>query len=392
MGRFGPALPEDSRHAQPWPVAWPGSPAGAARSPSACCSRSALLALSAPPNSCTSRSDGYDDSLLLGLQRAGCTAATRRLRRAGGRRQCPHRPAGHLRVAANRRSPAPPALHSTTAGLARWQAARRLCPSAGIFGNSRAEIGFDHRHPRPLPPRGLSAFNHSIPGSAVAWRSAAPVWLAAGRHAAPKVALIGVGSTTSSARPKGRPLPPSTPRRSRRQGAHAGLVFFPSPACGIPPRPRPCSAPLRSHPHRARLQSAGQLHRRVDSRRILFRQRADENARSWGAAKWGIQPARGNPSTNGPRRPPRRHPRRSGGRSRLVIYLPPDPPDAVTQPRHLFNGWKRMVVAIAARHRAWRCGISAASARTLEAIPCPGDRQFSTSVPGKPGHFKRPGR
>ena len=50
--------------------------------------------------------------------------------------------------------------------LVRWVMAQRACPSAGVFGNSRAEIGFNPAHPA-LQPQGERAFNHAIPGSAV---------------------------------------------------------------------------------------------------------------------------------------------------------------------------------------------------------------------------------
>src|SRR6476620_3869448 len=48
--------------------------------------------------------------------------------------------------------------------LIRWRAARRECPNAAIFGNSRAEIGLDPDHPM-FRQHGLRAFNHAIPGS-----------------------------------------------------------------------------------------------------------------------------------------------------------------------------------------------------------------------------------
>lgn len=74
--------------------------------------------------------------------------------------------------------------------LARWQAARRLCPDVGIFGNSRAEIGLDPNHP-VFGRLGLTAFNHAIPGSSIATSVQQMGWLKQA-GCSPKQIVLGV--------------------------------------------------------------------------------------------------------------------------------------------------------------------------------------------------------
>lgn len=74
--------------------------------------------------------------------------------------------------------------------LARWQAARRLCPKVGIFGNSRAEIGLNPEHP-VFQRLGLTAFNHAIPGSSITNSVRQLGWLQQA-GCAPKEIVLGV--------------------------------------------------------------------------------------------------------------------------------------------------------------------------------------------------------
>ena len=48
--------------------------------------------------------------------------------------------------------------------LVRWRSALRHCPSAAVFGNSRAEIGVDPENPL-FARQGLNAVNQAIPGT-----------------------------------------------------------------------------------------------------------------------------------------------------------------------------------------------------------------------------------
>jgi hypothetical protein len=74
--------------------------------------------------------------------------------------------------------------------LARWKGALRLCGEAGIFGNSRAEIGFNPEH-NAFDSVGHRAFNHAIPGSTLSMAVQQLEWL---KHSncTPKSVIIGV--------------------------------------------------------------------------------------------------------------------------------------------------------------------------------------------------------
>ena len=74
--------------------------------------------------------------------------------------------------------------------LARWKAAARMCPTAGIFGNSRAEVGFDPEHPG-FAALGTEAFNHANPGTGLALARDQLAWLRLA-GCKPKVAVIGL--------------------------------------------------------------------------------------------------------------------------------------------------------------------------------------------------------
>ena len=74
--------------------------------------------------------------------------------------------------------------------LARWKGALRLCGEVGIFGNSRAEIGFDPEH-NAFDSAGLRAFNHAIPGSTLSMAVQQLEWLNQS-NCTPKSVIIGV--------------------------------------------------------------------------------------------------------------------------------------------------------------------------------------------------------
>ena len=90
--------------------------------------------------------------------------------------------------------------------LTRWQAARRVCAGAGIFGNSRAEIGFDPRHPA-FAAAGLSAFNYALPSAPASTIDRQLKWLAS-IGCTPKLAIVGVEFNDFLGTTKAVPLPP----------------------------------------------------------------------------------------------------------------------------------------------------------------------------------------
>lgn len=277
--------------------------------------------------------------------------------------------------------------------LTRWQAARRLCPSAGIFGNSRAEIGFDPEHPA-FAAQGLSAFNHSIPGSAVSMALRQFGWLQAA-GCTPKVALIGVEFYDFLGSTKAAPLPPLDTPPQIDGKVLAETVFA---ITGL--RDSAKTAALQRARYAATLTERGfnpldNYIAEVDNsgHYILFRQRADENTRNWGRKAKAIQPAEGQSIDQQALDALLAGIQQSGSKARLVIY-PYHAEIRLMQARlglaDLFNDWKRMVVAIAARHpgvEVW--DFSGIGPETLEAIPAPGDRKTHLQYFWEAGHFKR---
>ena len=89
--------------------------------------------------------------------------------------------------------------------LSRYQRVRRLCPNTGIFGNSRAEVGFDPESP-VLAAQGLSAFNHAIPGTGARNTYRQIVWLQAA-NCMPQIVLLGIDFFDFLGGDVPRPLP-----------------------------------------------------------------------------------------------------------------------------------------------------------------------------------------
>jgi hypothetical protein len=282
--------------------------------------------------------------------------------------------------------------------LARWAAARRICPSAAIFGNSRAEIGFDPENPH-FAQLGLSAFNHAIPGRDLGWTYRQMGWLKA-EGCMPKVILLGVDffDFLGGVEPKGLPAPDSAaPSVDRRFMAES--VFS---LAGL--RDSFTTATLQYQKYPAMLTARGfnPLLNYIpeveqSGHYVLFRQRAQENVRNWLRKPMRIRTASGGESDD---------------EQLLNAVLARATPDekiyVVIYPYHaeirmmveqlgmgaLFEDWKRMVVDAAARHRNKAASIevfdfSGISAETLESIPSKGDRHTPLEYFWEAGHFKK---
>ena len=277
--------------------------------------------------------------------------------------------------------------------LTRWQAARRVCAGAGIFGNSRAEIGFDPRHPA-FAAAGLSAFNYALPSAPASTIDRQLKWLAS-IGCTPKLAIVGVEFNDFLGTTKAVPLPPVDAPPQIDGKVLAETVFA---ITGL--RDSAKTAALQRARYAATLTERGfnpldNYIAEVDNsgHYILFRQRADENARSWGRKAKAIQPAEGQSIDQQALDALLAGIQQSGGKARLVIY-PYHAEIRLMQARlglaDLFNDWKRMVVAIAARHpgvEVW--DFSGIGPETLEAIPAPGDRKTHLQYFWEAGHFKR---
>jgi hypothetical protein len=282
--------------------------------------------------------------------------------------------------------------------LSRWQAARRACAKAGIFGNSRAEIGFDPEHPA-FARAGLDAFNHAIPGKGVDMARRQLDWLTA-IGCAPHLTVLGVEffDFLGGDEPAPETVDMAAPRidgtvlaetvfsiSALRDSIATVLAQHTARPATITPRG---FNPLLNYGDEV-AQSG---------HHTLFRQRAQENLRVW-------------------MRKPARVLTTSGGASAHQLALEAFLRQAVATsgevhvviyPYHaqirlmlaraglssLFSDWKASLVDTANRLSTDKVRIhvwdfSGLSAETQEAIPQPGDRATAMLGFWEAGHFKK---
>lgn len=284
--------------------------------------------------------------------------------------------------------------------LARWQAARRLCPNAGIFGNSRAEIGFDPENPI-FSEHGLSAFNHAIPGSSLSLAFRQVGWLKSA-GCMPNVVILGVEFFDFL----GGSLPDPRPVQEGSTAPKIDARFFAESVFSIAGlRDSLGTVALQQSRYPAVLTERGfnPLLNYIpeveqNGHYTLFRQRVEENARNWR------------------RKAMRLHPLGEGASDDERIFeaileeLSPKQPSTyiVIYPYHaqirvmierlglggLFSEWKRLIVSIAMRRaekgdkiQVW--DFSGLSPQTLEPIPSRGDRHTHLNYYWEAGHFKK---
>lgn len=277
--------------------------------------------------------------------------------------------------------------------LTRWQAARRVCAGAGIFGNSRAEIGFDPRHPA-FAAAGLSAFNYALPSAPASTIDRQLKWLAS-IGCTPKLAIVGVEFNDFLGTTKAVPLPPVDAPPQIDGKVLAETVFS---LTGLQDSLKTLA--LQRTRYGATLTELGfnPLDNYIaevnnSGHYVLFRQRAEQNARAWRRMEPAIQPASGLSIDQQALEAVLAGLEATGSTTRLVIY-PYHAEIRLIQARlglaGLFDDWRRMIVAMAARHpgvEVW--DFSGIGPEVLEAIPAPGDRQTHLRNFWEAGHFKR---
>ena len=282
--------------------------------------------------------------------------------------------------------------------LSRWQAAKRVCGRAGIFGNSRSEIGFDPLHPAFLA-LGQVAFNHAIPGTGVDTALRQLHWLQAAR-CAPVTVVLGVeffdflGGWPAAALSKPDAAPTITaPVVAETVFSLTALRDAIGTVVIQHTRDAATTTPQGFNPvlnYTAEVARSGHD--------ILFRQRAVENMKRWlkkpkrlrteaGAAsadQLALEEFLGSAAA-------------SASTVHLVIY-PYHAQIRLMMERAglggLFADWKASIVQTAKRLstdkmviRVW--DFSAISAQTLEAVPVAGDRQTKMQYYWEAGHFKK---
>lgn len=282
--------------------------------------------------------------------------------------------------------------------LSKARVAGRMCSSVGIFGNSRAEIGFDPDHPLFHQP-GMDAYNHAIPGSALITSLQQLAWLEKSA-CAPKVIILGVeffdflGAKKSLAPRVLEPVPAIT------APVLAETVFSITAV-------RDSIATLwlqrAEYPEMVTRRGFNPLltyilEAKNNGYYALFRQRADENKKNWMRRKRWIMPPVGGVSEDTEDLDQfLAIAARSGAKVHIVIY-----------PYHaqirlmmeklglspLYDEWRNLLVATAAKHAKGKAEIdiydfSALTPETLEAIPARGDRRTELKYYWEAGHFKK---
>lgn len=284
--------------------------------------------------------------------------------------------------------------------LARWQSARHICPTAGIFGNSRAEIGFDPEHAAFHRQR-IEAFNHAIPGTSITTSLDQLNWLRAA-GCAPKVVILGVEFFDFLGAPRGRALPvPETDVPPRLDSTTIAETVFSLTAL----RDSINTILIQRAPHAATITPRGfnPLNQYIPEvahggHYTLFRQRAEENLRNWMRKPRRIHPDDGGLSSD-----------YAGLRAFLAtVTKSADAVYVVIYPYHaeirlmmeraglggLFAEWKRSIFdetrALAKSGinlQVW--DFSGLSPETLEEIPPRGDRSTHLRYYWEAGHFKK---
>lgn len=283
--------------------------------------------------------------------------------------------------------------------LSRWRAAERMCPGAGIFGNSRAEIGFDPEHPA-FAARSIDAFNHAIPGTGISMSLRQLRWLERA-GCAPKLVVLGVEFFDF--------LGGDAPRADT-------LADFPAPSLDAMTlaetvfsltalRDAIATLALQYASHPAQTTPRGfnpLLHYEAEVARsghsVMFRQRAQENLKSWTRKPRRLAPLGGGPLADAV----------ALDAFLAAVTARADEVHLVIYPYHaqirlmieraglapLYEQWKRDMLAAATRasHGGARVQLwdfSAIGEETLEAIPAPGDKRTRLVYYWEAGHFKK---
>jgi hypothetical protein len=279
--------------------------------------------------------------------------------------------------------------------LARWQRAERACAELAIFGNSRAEIGFDPESSE-LSRATSGAFNHAIPGKRLEQAVHQLAWLKQA-GCMPKQIIVGVEYFDDL----GKTNPVQTgdlPPRPRVSWGDWPQTVFSLRALGdslrtIRMQQDPYAAsitPLGFNPlkeYDAEVQLAGHY--------PLFRQRAVENYARWSSA--------GASAAFKVHQPVASH-----VEDLLALVEPATKVYLVVYPYHAqirlmqeqlgltpsFLAWKRSLAAAAQKARAQGLNVevwdfSLLTEFTLEPIPAPGDKLTRTKWYWESGHFKK---
>ncbi len=282
--------------------------------------------------------------------------------------------------------------------LARWHASQRLCASAGIFGNSRAEIGFDPENPA-FGAHGLAAFNHAIAGSGANLAYRQLRWLQAA-GCMPKTIVLGVEfiDFLGGSSPKLLPTTEFDPAPQRDARFLAETVVS---LTGLRDAVKTLFLQHARYPATLTERGFNPLYNYLgeveqNGHYVLFRQRAEENAANWLRKPPRLLPLAGGISADQQEVEAFVDLATAAGSTVHLVIYPYHAQIRLMLERFglggLFAEWKRMLVSIAERHggaavKVW--DFSGLTPETLETIPSPGDRLTHLRYYWESGHFKK---
>ncbi len=284
--------------------------------------------------------------------------------------------------------------------LARYQSVLRICPPIGIFGNSRAEIGFDPEGPA-IAAHGLSAFNSAISGIGVRTIYQQILWLQAA-NCLPKTALLGVdffdflGGSTPLSLPSLQTDP--APRRDNHFFAQTvfSITGLRDSVTTLLIQRSLFPATTTDHGFNPLFEYIPEVAQ--SGHYALFRQRAEENVRNWTRKPRSLRPPTGDVSDGESVFNASLSLLNEAGTKTYVIIYPYHAQIRMLIERlgmgALFADWKRHVFESAARQAEKGGGVevwdfSGIGPETLEAIPAKGDRHTQLAYYWEAGHFKK---
>ncbi len=284
--------------------------------------------------------------------------------------------------------------------LARYQKAYRLCPNTGIFGNSRAEIGFDPESPM-LENHGMTAFNHAIPGTGASTSLRQIIWLKDAK-CFPKTIFLGVEffDFLGGSEPQSLPTLATHPAPQRDARFFAESVFS---ITGLRDSLATLLLQRSRYPATSTDRGFNPLFNYIpeveqSGHYTLFRQRAEENVRNWTRKPLQLRPQKGGVSDDEALIDAILAQAVQGGSTTYIIIYPSHAEIRMMIERlgmgQFFADWKRLVVGIAeinsdqgGKVEVW--DFSGVSPETLEAIPTRGDRKTHLNYYWEAGHFKK---
>lgn len=284
--------------------------------------------------------------------------------------------------------------------LSRYQRAIRVCANTGIFGNSRAEIGFDPEN-ATMRKQGWSAFNYAIPGTRASSSLQQLLWLKQ-QNCFPKNILLGIEFFDFLGGAAPQPLPTlqtaSAPKRDVKFLSEA--VFS---ITGLRDSLSTLALQRSQFPATTTARGFNPLFKYIaevsqSGHYALFRQRAEENAQNWSGKVMQLHAENGGVSNDEAMLDAILARASNSGSTTYLIIYPYHAEIRLMIERmgmgQLFSDWKKIVVENAEKYAATGGAVevwdfSGLAPETIETIPSKGDKQTQLTHYWEAGHFKK---